>query len=99
MFKNESAMPSSAAHTFALPTALLTLGRFQPVTLRPLSDLSSLHLQPFQLLSPERKKRVFFAYEKRLRELSSPDKVFDYFASDQDPSGARWGPWTCSALL
>ena len=57
--------------------------------LRAGSDSSRLHLQPFQLLSPERKKRVFFAYEKRLRELSSPDKVFDYFASDQDPSGAR----------
>lgn len=90
-------MPYSAAHTLAFQHPRSPAG--YACLLGALSDLSGLHLQPFQLLSPERKKRVFFAYEKRLRELSSPDKVFDYFASGQDPSGARWGRRARSTLL
>jgi hypothetical protein len=35
----------------------------------------------WHLLDLGSRRRVFFKYEKRIRELSSPDKVFDYFAS------------------
>lgn len=49
--------------------------------------------QGFQLLSPERRRRTFFTYEKRIRELSPPDKTFDYFASvkqgSDGPTGSR----------
>ncbi|KAK9840845.1 hypothetical protein WJX81_008619 [Elliptochloris bilobata] len=43
----------------------------------------------FQLLSPERRRRTFFTYEKRVREFSPPDKTFDYFSSVQGPGGSR----------
>ncbi len=35
----------------------------------------------WQILGLTSRRRVFFKYEKRIRELSAPDKVFDYFAS------------------
>jgi hypothetical protein len=35
----------------------------------------------WQILGLKSRRRVFFKYEKRIRELSAPDKVFDYFAS------------------
>ena len=35
----------------------------------------------WKILGLSSRRRVFFKYEKRIRELSAPDKVFDYFAS------------------
>ena len=62
--------------------------------------------QGFQLLSPERRRRMFFTYEKRIRELSPPDKTFDYFASVKQgcdgPVGSRCatcGSWATGTLL
>ena len=49
----------------------------------------ALDKQAFQLLSPDRRRKTFFVYEKRVRELSAPDKTFDYFASVQGPGGRR----------
>ena len=31
------------------------------------------------------RRRAFFKYEKRIRELSTPEKVFEYFSSQGDP--------------
>ncbi|BBH08574.1 calcium-binding EF hand family protein [Prunus dulcis] len=33
------------------------------------------------------KRRVFFMYEKRIRDQSPPEKVFEYFASVKNPAG------------
>lgn len=84
-YKLQSALQASDAPTSPAPHLLVTGTHM----LRADCDASGPHLQPFQLLSPERKKKVSFTYEKRLRELSPPDKVFDYFASVQDSDGAR----------
>ena len=35
----------------------------------------------WKILGLSSRRRVFFKYEKRIRELSAPDKVFDYFSS------------------
>jgi len=35
-------------------------------------------------MSLEQRRRHFFKYEKRIRELSSPEKVFEYFATHGD---------------
>jgi calcium uptake protein 1, mitochondrial len=35
-------------------------------------------------MSLEQRRRHFFKYEKRIRELSSPEKVFEYFATIGD---------------
>ena len=43
----------------------------------------------WQLLSLDARRRVFFKYEKRIRDLSPPDKVFDYFASVTSADGSR----------
>ena len=32
-------------------------------------------------MSLEQRRRQFFKYEKRIRELSSPEKVFEYFST------------------
>ncbi len=45
----------------------------------------------WQLLSLSARRRVFFKYEKRIRDLSPPDKVFNYFASVERADGARQG--------
>ncbi|EIE18603.1 hypothetical protein COCSUDRAFT_20509, partial [Coccomyxa subellipsoidea C-169] len=36
------------------------------------------------------RRKVFFKYEKRIRDLSPPDKVFDYFASITGADGNRY---------
>jgi hypothetical protein len=41
----------------------------------------------FSLLSPEYRRNVFFVYEKRLREHSPPEKVFEYFSSVKSAEG------------
>ena len=38
-------------------------------------------LQNFSFLSLEMRKKLFFAYEKRIRSFSPPEKVFAYFSS------------------
>lgn len=38
----------------------------------------------FHLLDLETRKRTFFKYEKRVRSLSTPEKIFEYFASIED---------------
>lgn len=35
-------------------------------------------------MSLEQRRRQFFKYEKRIRELSSPEKVFEYFSTHGD---------------
>ncbi|PSC74405.1 ARF guanine-nucleotide exchange factor GNOM isoform B [Micractinium conductrix] len=40
--------------------------------------------QGFNLMSLEQRRRTFFKYEKRVRELSPPEKVFEYFASQRE---------------
>ncbi|KAG1327818.1 calcium uptake protein, mitochondrial [Cocos nucifera] len=39
------------------------------------------------LLGDSYRRRVFFNYEKRIRMLSPPEKIFEYFASVQSPEG------------
>ena len=36
------------------------------------------------MLSIDHRRRAFFKYEKRIRELSPPEKIFEYFASQGD---------------
>lgn len=36
------------------------------------------------MLSMDQRRRAFFKYEKRIRELSGPEKIFEYFASVGD---------------
>ncbi|CAM0903933.1 unnamed protein product [Alopecurus aequalis] len=39
------------------------------------------------LLGESYRRRVFFNYEKRIRLLSPPEKIFEYFASVRNPDG------------
>jgi hypothetical protein len=41
----------------------------------------------FSFLTPEYRRNVFFVYEKRLRLMSPPEKVFDYFSSVKSREG------------
>ncbi|KAG0482543.1 hypothetical protein HPP92_010627 [Vanilla planifolia] len=43
--------------------------------------------QPWFLLRDSFRRKVFFKYEKRLRLRSSPEKIFEYFASFKSPTG------------
>jgi hypothetical protein len=43
--------------------------------------------QAWAMLSLDQRRRQFFKYEKRVRELSPPEKVFEYFASGGDARG------------
>ncbi|KAL8128809.1 hypothetical protein V2J09_017964 [Rumex salicifolius] len=43
--------------------------------------------QPVFLFGDEYRKRVFFNYEWRIRMRSTPEKVFEYFASVEAPNG------------
>ncbi|KAK9847854.1 hypothetical protein WJX84_012039 [Apatococcus fuscideae] len=43
----------------------------------------------WNLLSDSTRRRTFFKYEKRIRDLSPPDKVFDYFASQEREGGSK----------
>jgi hypothetical protein len=33
---------------------------------------------------------MFFKYEKRIRDLSAPEKIFEYFASIRGPEGVPY---------
>ncbi|CAD5178997.1 calcium uptake protein, mitochondrial-like isoform X1 [Musa acuminata AAA Group] len=39
------------------------------------------------LFADSYRRRVFFKYEKRIRLRSSPEKIFEYFASSKNPEG------------
>ncbi|THU50658.1 hypothetical protein C4D60_Mb06t22600 [Musa balbisiana] len=39
------------------------------------------------LFADSYRRRVFFKYEKRIRMRSSPEKIFEYFASSKNPEG------------
>jgi len=39
-------------------------------------------LQSWQILPLSTRQRTFFKYEKRIRDLSGPDKIFEYFATE-----------------
>ncbi|CAL9028173.1 unnamed protein product [Prunus brigantina] len=41
----------------------------------------------FSLFGDSYRRRVFFMYEKRIRDQSPPEKVFEYFASVKNPAG------------
>ncbi|XP_068342709.1 calcium uptake protein, mitochondrial-like [Pyrus communis] len=41
----------------------------------------------FSLFDVSYRRRKFFTYEKRLRDQSPPEKLFDYFASVKNPNG------------
>lgn len=43
----------------------------------------------FTVTSPESRKRTFFKYEKRIRSLSTPEKIFEYFSS-VEKDGVRY---------
>lgn len=47
----------------------------------PLPLPSSTPLQAWGVISLEQRRRHFFTYEKRVREMSSAEKSFEYFAS------------------
>lgn len=38
----------------------------------------------FHLVDLETRKRTFFKYEKRIRSLSTPEKIFEYFSSVEE---------------
>lgn len=38
----------------------------------------------FHLVGLETRKRTFFKYEKRIRSLSTPEKIFEYFSSVEE---------------
>ncbi|MCO5573608.1 hypothetical protein L7F22_027380 [Adiantum nelumboides] len=44
------------------------------------------------LLSDSYRRRIFFKYERKLRKLSPPEKVFDYFASVRMHDGQKEQP-------
>lgn len=46
-------------------------------------------LQSWQLLPLSTRQRTFFKYEKRIRDLSGPDKIFEYFATETKEDGSR----------
>lgn len=52
-------------------------------------------LQSWQLLPLSTRQRTFFKYEKRIRDLSGPDKIFEYFATETKEDGSRCA-LTCS---
>ncbi|KAL3131679.1 hypothetical protein ABBQ38_007972 [Trebouxia sp. C0009 RCD-2024] len=44
----------------------------------------------WQLLPLSTRQRTFFKYEKRIRDLSGPDKIFEYFATETKEDGSRF---------
>lgn len=43
----------------------------------------------WHLLDASTRRRTFYKYERRIRDLSQPDKVFHYFASRTLEDGTR----------
>lgn len=70
--------------------SLAALAAAVPFTARAEEHSSGPKVEGWHLLDLSSRRRVFFKYEKRIRELSPPDKVFDYFASvTQDGNRCR----------
>ncbi|DBA98639.1 TPA: hypothetical protein ACH3X1_014425 [Trebouxia sp. C0004] len=44
----------------------------------------------WQILPFSTRQRTFFKYEKRIRDLSGPDKIFEYFATETKEDGSRF---------
>ncbi len=55
----------------------------------PVYALTEEKQEGWHLLDLNSRRKVFFKYEKRIRDLSPPDKVFDYFASITGADGNR----------
>lgn len=47
-------------------------------------------LQGTHLVSLKEKQRLYFLYEKRIRELSNSEKVFEYFANEKRRDGSAF---------
>ncbi|BDA50970.1 Calcium uptake protein 1, mitochondrial [Coccomyxa sp. Obi] len=56
----------------------------------PLSASAEEKKEGWHLLDLDIRRKTFFKYEKRIRDLSPPDKVFDYFASITGDDGTRY---------
>ena len=87
----------SCAASHSLATTQLALGPGQtrcsvPSPPRRRRRCLPLCPQGFSLLSLDQRRRTFFKYEKRLRELSGPDKAFEYFASLEGDGGVYMQP-------
>ncbi|CAG9465614.1 unnamed protein product [Pedinophyceae sp. YPF-701] len=48
------------------------------------------HANPMGLISDNSKRKFFFFYERRIREYSTPEKVFHYFASGKNDDGSAY---------
>ncbi|XP_065013671.1 calcium uptake protein, mitochondrial-like isoform X1 [Musa acuminata AAA Group] len=51
------------------------------------TDDSKMEKKSKFLFADSYRRRVFFKYEKRIRLRSSPEKIFEYFASSKNPEG------------
>ena len=58
-------------------------------SLKNASQQSCNAVQSWQLLPLSTRQRTFFKYEKRIRDLSGPDKIFEYFATEEKADGTR----------
>lgn len=47
----------------------------------------------FHLLTEQMQKRTFFKYEKRVRDLSTHEKVFAYFSSASSAGASQLSPF------
>ena len=68
--------------------------RYHPATLCPKGHLACKCFHTFAMkyiIESEKcfRRRAHFLYERRIRDRSAPDKVFHYFASYTDETGAR----------
>jgi hypothetical protein len=47
-------------------------------------------VQGTHLVSLKEKQRLYFLYEKRIRELSNAEKVYEYFANEKRGDGSAF---------
>lgn len=47
-------------------------------------------MQGTHLVPLREKQRLYFLYEKRIRELSNSEKVFEYFANEKREDGSAF---------
>lgn len=83
---SQSAGNSSTWQLLGISFAALGLGSLAALAEEQSSadrDTASPEKQGFKLLSLPTRQRVFFKYEKRVRDLSTLEKVFDYFATTE----------------
>ncbi|DBB15580.1 TPA: hypothetical protein ACH3X3_003794 [Trebouxia sp. C0006] len=55
-------------------------------------EVATIHpeAKSWQILPLSTRQRTFFKYEKRIRDLSGPDKIFEYFATETKEDGSRF---------